>query len=55
MVHLPDMIDQLSGSRLILMKNGPILARPGRPLAYVDDTGNIVEVDVQSSDLPPMV
>lgn len=38
-----------------LMKNGPILVRPGKPLAYVDDTGNIVEVDVDVNDLPPMM
>jgi len=35
--------------------NGPILVRPGRPLAYVDDTGKIVEVDVDIKDLPPMM
>lgn len=38
-----------------LMMNGPILVRPGRPLAYVDDNGNIVEVDVDIKDLPPMM
>lgn len=38
-----------------LMMNGPILVRPGKPLAYVDDNGKIVEVDCDINDLPPMM
>lgn len=38
-----------------LMMNGPILVRPGRPLAYVDDNGQIVEVECDIEDLPPMM
>lgn len=38
-----------------LMMNGPILVRPGRPLAYVNDIGHIIEVDCSISDLPPMM
>lgn len=44
-----------NGSRLSdmekLMMNGPILVRPGRPLAYVDDAGQIVEVALDIGDL----
>lgn len=38
-----------------LMMNGPILVRPGRPLAYVNDDGHIIEVDCSINDLPPMM
>lgn len=38
-----------------LMMNGPILVRPGRPLAYVDDSGQIIEVALEITDLPPMM